>query len=138
VPDHHRSSTPGLLLLSQSSSPPAMSHLSLAHHETSKCNSLHKNKIMVEPPKISRIRIQTEASQLVIIYQTKVLVTWFLNPPPLDEYSDNTNVQNLNFKSKTHEAQLDDQKPKKSSRVSSRRRKTHKSNKNIKTTNQAK
>jgi hypothetical protein len=93
---------------------------------------------MVEPPKIFRIRIQTEASQLVIIYQTKVLVTWFLNPPPLDEYSDNTNVQSLNFKSKTHEAQLDDQKPKKSSRVSSRRRKTHKSNKNIKTTNQAK
>jgi hypothetical protein len=35
----------------------------------------------------------------------------------------------LNFKSKTHEAQLEDQKPKKSSRRSSRRRKTHKTSK---------
>jgi hypothetical protein len=35
----------------------------------------------------------------------------------------------LNFKSKTHEAQLEDQKPKKSLRRSSRRRKNHKTNK---------
>jgi hypothetical protein len=44
--------------------------------------------------------------------QTKVLTAWFLNLP-LDEYIDNTKAQSLNFKSKTHEAQLEDQKPKK-------------------------
>jgi hypothetical protein len=65
--------------------------------------------------KISRIQIQTEASQLLITNQTKVLTTqrlkiWILNPRP-------------------HEAQLEDQKPKKSSRRSSRRRKNCKTNK---------
>jgi hypothetical protein len=35
----------------------------------------------------------------------------------------------LKFESKTHEAQLEDQKPKKSLRRSSRRRKNHKANK---------
>jgi hypothetical protein len=35
----------------------------------------------------------------------------------------------LNFESKTHEAKLEDQKPKKSSRRSSRRRKNHKTSK---------
>jgi hypothetical protein len=54
--------------------------------------------------------------------QTKVLTTWFLNLP-LDEYIDNTKAQSLNFKSKTYEALLDDQKPTKGSKRSSRRRK---------------
>jgi hypothetical protein len=40
----------------------------------------------------------------------------------LDEYIDNTITLSLNFESKTSEAQLEDQKPKKSSRRSSRRR----------------
>jgi hypothetical protein len=44
--------------------------------------------------------------------QTKVLTTWFLNLP-LDESVDNTKAQSLNFESKTHEAQLEDQKVKK-------------------------
>jgi hypothetical protein len=44
--------------------------------------------------------------------QTKVLTTWFLNLS-LDEYIDNTKAQSLNFESKTHEAQLEDQKPRK-------------------------
>jgi hypothetical protein len=35
----------------------------------------------------SRIQIQTEASQLLITYQAKVLATWFLNQP-IDEYID--------------------------------------------------
>jgi hypothetical protein len=35
----------------------------------------------------------------------------------------------LNFESKTHEAQLEDQKPKKSSRMSPRRRKNYKASK---------
>jgi hypothetical protein len=38
-------------------------------------------------------------------------------------------AQSLNFESKTHEAQLEDQKPKKSLRRSSRRRKHHKASK---------
>jgi hypothetical protein len=41
-----------------------------------------------------------------------VLTTWFLNLP-LDEYIDNTKAQSLNFESKTHETQLEDQKPRK-------------------------
>jgi hypothetical protein len=60
--------------------------------------------------------------------QTKVLTTWFLNLP-IDEYIDNKKAESLNFKSKTHEAQLDDQRLRKSSRRSSRRRKNHKANK---------
>jgi hypothetical protein len=53
------------------------------------------------------------------------LATWFLNLS-LDEYIDNIKAQSLNFESKTHESQLGDQKPKKSSRRSSRRRKNRK------------
>jgi hypothetical protein len=56
------------------------------------------------------------------------LTTWFLNLP-LDEYIDNQKAQSLNFESKTHEAQLEDQKPKKSSRRSFRRRKNCKASK---------
>jgi hypothetical protein len=71
----------------------------------------------------SQIQIQIEASQLLITYQIKVLSTWFLNLP-LDEYIGNKKVQSLKFESKTHEAKLEDQKAKKSSRGSSRRKKT--------------
>jgi hypothetical protein len=56
------------------------------------------------------------------------VTTWFLNLP-FDEYIDNTKAQNLNFESKTHEAQLENQKPKKISRRSSRRRRNHKTSK---------
>jgi hypothetical protein len=42
VLDHPRSSAPGLLLLPRSLSPPAMSHLLPAHHETSKRDSPHE------------------------------------------------------------------------------------------------
>jgi hypothetical protein len=48
---------------------------------------------------------------------------------PLDEYIDNTKTQSLNFESKTHEAQLEDQKPNKNLRRSSRRGKSRKTNK---------
>jgi hypothetical protein len=48
--------------------------------------------------------------------QTKILTTWFLNLP-LDEYIDNKKAQSLKFKSKTHEAQLEDQKLKKLKKV---------------------
>jgi hypothetical protein len=63
--------------------------------------------------------------------QTNVLITWFLNLS-LDEYIDNTKTQSLNFESKTHEAQLKDQKPKKNPRRTSRRMKNHKASKSHK------
>jgi hypothetical protein len=50
--DHSQSSAPDLLLLSWSSSLPAMSHLSPADHETNKCDSPHETKIKVEPWKL--------------------------------------------------------------------------------------
>jgi hypothetical protein len=43
--DHPRSSIPGLLLLPRSSSLHVMSHLSPAHHKTSKCDSLNETKV---------------------------------------------------------------------------------------------
>jgi hypothetical protein len=63
--------------------------------------------------------------------QSMKLTTWFLNLP-LDESIDNKNhkVQSLN--PKPHEAPLEDQKAKKSSRRSSRRRKNYKANKSTK------
>jgi hypothetical protein len=104
-----------------------MPHLSPAHHKTIKHDS--PNKIdRGKTTKISWIQIHTEASQLLITYQTKLLTTWFLNLR-LDEYIDNIKAQSLNFESKTHEAQLADQKPWKSSRRSSRRRKNRKASK---------
>jgi hypothetical protein len=56
------------------------------------------------------------------------LTNWFFNLS-LDKYIDNTKAQSLNFKSKTHKAQLEDQKAKKSSRRSTRRRKNYKASK---------
>jgi hypothetical protein len=41
--------------------------------------------------------------------QTKLLTTWFLNLP-LDDWQQK--AQNLNFESKTHEAELEDPKAK--------------------------
>jgi hypothetical protein len=73
---------------------------------------LYTNKDKGKTTEASQIQIQTEASQLHIMYQTKGLTTWFLNLP-LDEYIDNTKAQSLNLESKTHEAQLEDQKPRK-------------------------
>jgi hypothetical protein len=55
------------------------------------------------------------------------MITWFFNLP-LDVYIDNTKAQSLNFESKTHEAQLVDQKSKKSLRRSYRRKKIRKAN----------
>jgi hypothetical protein len=72
--------------------------------------------------------MQIVPSQLFITTQTKVLATWSFNLP-LDEYIDNTKAQKLNFEFKTYEAQLEDQKSRKSSRRSSRRRKNRKASK---------
>jgi hypothetical protein len=54
--------------------------------------------------------------------QTKVLTIWFLNLP-LDEYIDNKKFKVWILNSRPHEAQLEDQKSKKSSRWSSTRKK---------------
>jgi hypothetical protein len=58
-----------------------MSHLSPAHHETSKRDSPHKID-RGRTTKISCIQIQSKSSQLLITYQTKVLTTWFLTRWP--------------------------------------------------------
>jgi hypothetical protein len=60
--------------------------------------------------------------------QTKELTTWFLNLP-LDESIENKKHKVWSLNPRPHEAQLEDQKPTKSSRRSSRRRKTAKANK---------
>jgi hypothetical protein len=59
---------------------------------------------------------------------TKVLTTWFLNLPR-DESIDNKKHKVWRSNQKPYEAQLEDQKPTKSSRRSSRRRKSRKTNK---------
>jgi hypothetical protein len=56
--DHPQSSTPGLLVLPRSSSLLAMSHLSPAHHETSKHDSSHETKITVKQPKCPRFEFK--------------------------------------------------------------------------------
>jgi hypothetical protein len=60
--------------------------------------------------------------------QTKELTTWFLNLP-LDESIDNKKHKVWSLNPGLHEAQLEDQKAKKSSSKSSRRRKNHMANK---------
>jgi nicotinic acid phosphoribosyltransferase len=70
---------------------------------------------------VSRIQIQTEASQLLITIKPSYWSLGFSISPLMSTLT--TKTQSLNFESKTHEAQLEDQKPKKSSRMSSRRKK---------------
>jgi hypothetical protein len=101
-----------------------MPHLSPAHQETSKPVSPHNTNNRVEQLKHSGFKFKPR-SQLLITNKTKVLTTCFFILP-LVEYIDNTKAQSLNFESKTHEAQLEHQKPKKSLRRSSTRRKTRK------------
>jgi hypothetical protein len=60
--------------------------------------------------------------------QTNVLTTWLLNLP-LNEYIGNKKHKVWISNPRPHEAQLEDQKPKKSSKKSFRRRKERKANK---------
>jgi hypothetical protein len=60
--------------------------------------------------------------------QTKELTTWYVNLP-LDESNDNKRHNVWSSNPRPHEAQLEDQKPMKSSKRSSRRRKTVKASK---------
>jgi hypothetical protein len=91
-----------------------MSHLSPAHNETSKCDSPTKIDNKGRTTETSQIQIQIRAGQLLITCQTNVLAIWFLNLP-LDEYI-GKKAESLKYESKTHEAQLEDQNPKKSSK----------------------
>jgi hypothetical protein len=115
--DHPWSSAPSLILLPRSSSLPAMPHLSPTHHETSKCASPHKIDSRVEPPKFLIFKFKPRywplgfsISLLISTLTTQRHKIWILNP-------------------RQHEAQLEDQKPKKNSRMSSRRTKNRKTNK---------
>jgi hypothetical protein len=56
--DHPQSSAPGLLLPPRSLSLPTMSHLALAHHETSKRNSPNETRIKVKQPKCPRFKFK--------------------------------------------------------------------------------
>jgi hypothetical protein len=81
----------------------------------------------VEPPKLPGF--QFKPSKSITHHKSNQGTDHLVSQSPLDEYIDNTKAQSLNFESKTHEVQLEDQKPMKSSRRSSRRRKTRKTNK---------
>jgi hypothetical protein len=59
VLDHPQSSAPSLLLLPQSSSLPAMPHLSPIHHQTRKHISPHETGSRVEPPKFPEFKFKT-------------------------------------------------------------------------------
>jgi hypothetical protein len=77
---HSWSSGPGLPLLTRLSSLPVMSHLSLAHHKTSKCDSPH-NIDRGRTTETSRIQIQTMASQLLFIIKPRYWLLGFSISP---------------------------------------------------------
>jgi hypothetical protein len=61
VPDHHRSSTPSLLLLPRSSSLPTMSHSPPTHHETSKHVCPHRiTQYRLVQPKCTEFKFKLE------------------------------------------------------------------------------
>jgi hypothetical protein len=76
--DHPQSSTPGLLLLSRSSSLHAMLHLPPAHHETSKHDSLNETKVKEKQNKTILDLNSNLAKSMTHHNQTKELTTWFL------------------------------------------------------------
>jgi hypothetical protein len=81
VPDlcyHPRSSAPGLLLLSWSSSLHVMPHLSLEHHETSKHDSPNKTKLKEKQNKTVTDSNSNLAKSMTHHNRTKELTTWFL------------------------------------------------------------
>jgi hypothetical protein len=80
-----------------------------------------RNKNKGKTTEMSRIQIQTSACQWLITYQTNELITWFLNLS-LNESIGNTTHKVWILNPRPHEAQLEDQEVKESSRRSSRRR----------------
>jgi hypothetical protein len=116
VLDHPQSSTPSLLLLPQSSLLLTVPHLSPTHHETSKCVSSHETDSREEPLKFPRFKLKPRQvnyssqikprywqlgfsiSPLMSTFTTERHKVWISNPRP-------------------HEAQLEDEKPKKLRKV---------------------
>jgi hypothetical protein len=124
--DQPQSSAPSLLLLPRSSLLPAKPHLSPTHHETSKCVSPHETDSRVEPPKFLRFKFKWR--QVNYSSEIKPRTTWFLNLPLTSTLTTQRHKVSIS-NPRPHKAQLEDQKPMKSSRMSSRRRKTLKTNK---------
>jgi hypothetical protein len=128
VLDHPWSSIASLLLLPRSSSLPNVPHLSPTHHVTSKHVSPHQTDSRVEPPKFSGFKFKPRqvnySSQIKPRY---CLLDFSISPLISTLTTQRHKVWILNLR--PHEAQLEDQKPKKSSRRSSRRRKNRKTNK---------
>jgi hypothetical protein len=129
VPDlchRPRSSALGLLVLPRSSSLPTMLHLPPAHQLTSKHDSPHDTKIRVKLPKCPGFEFKPH--QVNHSSQSNQGTDHLVSQSPLDESIDNKRHKVWSLNPKPHEAQLEDQKPTKSSRRSSRRRKTAKAN----------
>jgi hypothetical protein len=78
--DHHRSYSPGLLLLPWSSSLHAMAHLPPTHHETSKHDSANGTKIKEKQNKTVPDSNSYLAKSMTYHNQTKERTTWFLSP----------------------------------------------------------
>jgi hypothetical protein len=90
--DHPRSSAPGLLLLSRSSSLHVMPHLPPTHHETRKHDSPNETKIKEKQNKIVPDSNSNLTKLMTHHNQTKKRTTWFLNLP-LDEFIDNKSTK---------------------------------------------
>jgi hypothetical protein len=90
--EHPRPSSPGLLLLSRSSSLHAMPHLPPAHLKTSKHDSPNETKIKVKQNKTIPDLNSKLTNSMTHRNQTKKLTTWFLNLP-LDEFINNKNIK---------------------------------------------
>jgi hypothetical protein len=90
--DHPQSSTPGLLLLPQSSSLHVMPHLPPAHHETSKHDSPIETKVKEKQKETVPDSNSNLTKSMTHHNQTKELTTWFLNVP-LDESIDNKSTK---------------------------------------------
>jgi hypothetical protein len=69
-----------------------MPHLSPAHHETSKRNSLNETKIKEKQNEIVLDSNSNLAKSMTHHNQTKELTTWFLNLP-LDKSIDNKSTK---------------------------------------------
>jgi hypothetical protein len=90
--DHPRSSAPGLLLLSWSSSLHAMLQLPPVHHKTSKRDSPNETKLKEKQNKTIPDSNSNLTKSMTHHNQTKELITWFLNLP-LDEFIDNKSIK---------------------------------------------
>jgi hypothetical protein len=97
------------------------------HHETSKCDSPNKTKIKVKQSKYPIIKFKPR--QVNDSSQSNQGTDHLVFQSPLWCVHWQQKVQSLKFESKTHDAQLEDQKPTKNSRRSSRRGKNHNTNK---------